>query len=72
MPVLTIRSVPDDLYAKLKASAESSRRSLNSEAIVTLEAMLLPVQLNPSDRLIRARELRRGERKVRQRDDIWK
>ncbi len=40
MPVLTIRSVPDDLYAKLKASAAESRRSVNSEVIECLRVAL--------------------------------
>lgn len=61
MPVaMTLKNIPDEVYQKLRVSAQTNRRSLNSEAIVALEAMLLPVQLNPSDRLIRARELRRA------------
>ena len=37
MPILQIRNLPQELYDKLKASADASRRSLNQEAIVLLE-----------------------------------
>ena len=53
MPVaMTIKNIPDNVYQKLKVSAQTNRRSLNSEAIVVLEAMLLPVQISLIDRLI--------------------
>lgn len=56
MPVtLTLKNVPDAVYEKLKASAELHRRSMNSEAIVCLEAVLVPTKVAPSERLARAR-----------------
>jgi plasmid stability protein len=55
---LTLKNIPDTVYERLKASAESHRRSLNSEAIVCLEAVLLPTKMAPGERLARARELR--------------
>jgi antitoxin FitA len=55
---LTLKNIPDAVYERLKAAAEMHRRSLNSEAIVCLEAVLLPTTLAPSERLARARELR--------------
>ena len=59
MPVtLTLKNIPDGVYARLKASAEMHRRSMNSEAIVCLEAVLVPTKVAPSERLARARELR--------------
>lgn len=59
MPVsLTLKNVPDAVYERLKAAAELNRRSLNSEAIVCLESVLLPSRVAPSERLARARELR--------------
>jgi antitoxin FitA len=61
MPVsLTLKNIPDAVYERLKAAAELHRRSLNSEAIVCLESVLLPNRVTPSDRLARARELRAG------------
>jgi plasmid stability protein len=55
---LILQNIPAALYERLKAAAEAHRRSLNSEAIVCLESVLLPTKLAPSDRLDRARELR--------------
>jgi antitoxin FitA len=40
MAVLTIRNVPEDLYAKLKSSAAERRRSINSEVIECLRVAL--------------------------------
>jgi len=55
---LTLKNIPDDVYGRLKLSAATHRRSLNSEAIVCLETVLLPTRMPPSERLARARELR--------------
>lgn len=55
---LTLKSIPDEVYERLKASAEAHRRSLNSEAIVCLESVLLPEKISPAERLARARALR--------------
>lgn len=55
---ITLKNIPDDVYIRLKAAAESHRRSINSEAIVCLEAVLMPVRAQPSERLARARALR--------------
>jgi len=55
---LTLKNIPDEVYARLKAAAEAHRRSLNSEAIVCLEAVLLPERLSTAERLDRARALR--------------
>jgi plasmid stability protein len=55
---LTLKNIPDDIYERLKASAEANRRSLNSEAIVCLEAVLFPGRVDPATRIARARALR--------------
>lgn len=57
---LTLKNIPDDLYDRLKASAEAHRRSLNSEALVCLEAVLLPQRVSAEDRVARARTLRQA------------
>ena len=46
------------MYDRLRLSAATHRRSLNSEAIVCLETVLLPIKLAVAERLARARELR--------------
>ncbi|WP_291993972.1 Arc family DNA-binding protein [Candidatus Accumulibacter sp. ACC003] len=55
---LTLKNIPDTVYERLKHSAETHRRSLNSEAIVCLEAVLLPARQTPDERLAQARALR--------------
>ena len=55
---LTLKNIPDAVYERLRASAELHRRSMNSEAIVCLESVLLSTRMAPGERLARARELR--------------
>ncbi|MDO9238278.1 MAG: Arc family DNA-binding protein [Aquabacterium sp.] len=57
---LTLKNIPNELYGRLKAAAEAHRRSLNSEALVCLELVLLPQRMPMEDRLARARELRQA------------
>lgn len=67
---LTLKNIPDEVYERLRAAADEHRRSLNSEAIVCLEAALIPGRVAVSERLARARALRRSlpSRTVRLRD----
>lgn len=55
---LTLKNIPDDVYERLKVAAGLHRRSLNSEAIVCLETVLVPARVMPAERIARARELR--------------
>ena len=55
---LTLKGIPDDLYVRLKETAQVHRRSLNNEAISVLETVLLPRKATSSDRIVRARALR--------------
>ena len=47
MPTVTLKNIPDDLHARLKASAEHNRRSLNSEILVRLEQDIKRPVLDP-------------------------
>ncbi|MCX6360185.1 MAG: Arc family DNA-binding protein [Armatimonadetes bacterium] len=70
---LTLKNIPNDVYDKLKAAAVRHRRSLNSEAIVCLEAALIPASIGAAERLDRARRLRAqidGEFLAREIDDF--
>lgn len=58
MTNLTLKNIPNDVYERLKASAELHRRSINSEAIVCLETVLTPTKVTPAERIARARALR--------------
>jgi plasmid stability protein len=55
---LTLKNIPDEVYLRLKTSAEIHRRSLNCEAIVCLKSVLLPSKMAVSERLAKARMLR--------------
>ena len=55
---LTLKSIPDALYGRLKEAADAPRRSLNSEVIVCLESILLPQKISVDERLARARQIR--------------
>ena len=59
---LTLKNIPDEVYERLKLAAGMHRRSLNSEAIVCLEAVLAPARIAPGERVTRARALRAGLR----------
>ncbi len=59
MPVtLTLKNIPDDVYARLKTASKAHRRSLNSEAIVCFETYLISPKMISTERIRRARELR--------------
>ena len=55
---LTLKNIPDEVYCWLKAAAASHRRSLNSEAIVCLESVLLPGRATAEAVITRARAIR--------------
>lgn len=57
---LTLKNIPDEVYKRLKASADAHRRSMNSEAIVCLEKVLLPAKLSADERIARIREIRKS------------
>jgi plasmid stability protein len=57
---LTLKNLPDDLYGRLKRSAQQHRRSLNNEAIVCLEVALPAQELTAAERLEQIRALRRS------------
>jgi predicted HicB family RNase H-like nuclease len=44
---LTIKSVPESIHRKLVRRAERSRRSLNQEIIIVLEAAVTPKRVSP-------------------------
>lgn len=64
MPALTIKNIPDTLYAHLKIAANQHRRSINSEVLFCLEQSLLSVKPNPAERLKRIEQLRNSIKPV--------
>jgi plasmid stability protein len=55
---ITLKSIPDDIYQRLKLSAEANRRSLNSEVIACLETLLLPKKAIAAQHLSAIRAIR--------------
>ena len=55
---IALKNIPDNIYRRLKPSAEANRRSLNSETIVCLGTVLSPARLSVSTRLARAQASR--------------
>ena len=58
MATLTIKSIPDPLYRRLKKRAAAHRRSLNSEVIVCLEQAMAGSVPDASATLAKADALR--------------
>lgn len=59
MATLTIKNLPDSLYAQLKARASQNRRSINSEAILAVErALIVPTTTETEKLLAKLRDSR--------------
>jgi len=58
MATVTLKSIPDDLYERIKQSATENRRSINSEIIVRLERSLKSKRVDPEAFLARVDMLR--------------
>jgi len=59
MPTMTIKNVPDDLYERLKGSAQEHGRSINSEVIFCLKRALQGGRIDPEAFLSRVEALQR-------------
>ena len=55
---LTLKNIPDSIYARLREAADAHHRSMNSEVIACLEKALMPVRIGSAERVARARQLR--------------
>ena len=58
MATITVKNIPDDVYNRLKSSAEINRRSINSEIIVCIENAVLSRPIKINEVLNEARKLR--------------
>ena len=58
MATITLKNIPTELYSKLKVSAKVNRRSINSEAIICLEKVLLSRRRSVEEVIEDARRLR--------------
>jgi plasmid stability protein len=65
MATLYVRDVPDDLYERLRSTAESERRSIGATTVEILRRELpQPSELSTSELLSRARAVRDRSRPV--------
>lgn len=55
---LTLKSIPEPIYRRVKLAAARNHRSMNSEIIACLEQALAPHPLDPATSLEAARRLR--------------
>jgi plasmid stability protein len=58
MATVTVKNIPDELYARLKSVAEINRRSINSEIIVCIENAVVSHRIDLEKTLENARQLR--------------
>lgn len=70
MATITIKNIPDDLYADLKRVAATNRRSINSEIIVSIEQAVRSRRVEPDELLAKIRVLREGTAVYTLTDDI--
>lgn len=47
MTTITVKNIPDDIYEKLKAKANTNRRSINSEIINCIEKNVTSTRIDP-------------------------
>ena len=69
MPTITVKNIPADLYERLKQSAETHRRSINSEVIVCIERAIGHRKVDLEATVARARRLREKTTAYRITDD---
>jgi len=67
MATITVKNIPDEVYRRLKAAAESNRRSINGEIISRIEQSLASRRVATDQILARGRRLQEsyGERALR-------
>jgi len=58
MPAITLKNIPDSLYAQLKTAAGTHHRSLNSEILYCVERTLGTHKINAFEHIERAQKLR--------------
>jgi antitoxin FitA len=58
MPAITLKNIPDSLYAQLKVAANLHHRSLNREIIYCVERTLGTHKINVSEHIEIAKKLR--------------
>lgn len=63
MTSITVKNIPDELYDRLRMSAQTNRRSLNSEILACIEMAVRSQPVDPETFLKEARLLRERSQK---------
>lgn len=58
MPAITLKNIPDAIYAQLKVAASAHHRSLNSEILYCVERTLGTHKIDVSEHIEMAKKLR--------------
>lgn len=58
MATVTIKNMPDELYAQIKRRAKANRRSINSEILISLDQTLRSHQDDVEEIIAQARVVR--------------
>jgi len=67
---ITIRDIPEEVYAKIKKQAELHHRSINSEVIIYLKKMVQSTRRDPDQVISRARKLKKKAKGTLSMDEI--
>jgi len=59
MTTVTVKNIPDEVYARLKSAAATNRRSINSEIIMCIERAVVSRPIDPVKIIEDARQLRK-------------
>ncbi len=70
MPSITVKNIPDQVYATIKQTAMLNHRSINSEIICLIEKATMSNRFNPEHYLFKAGRSRRKTRKFLLTSDI--
>ena len=60
MATITVKNIPDELFARLKAAAAGNRRSINNEIINRIEKSFSPQRMTAETLLARIRRFHEG------------
>ncbi|MEX0646974.1 MAG: Arc family DNA-binding protein [Balneolaceae bacterium] len=67
---ITIRDIPDDVYAKIKKLADLHHRSINSQVIVYLKKLVQSNRRDPDQVITRAKKLKQKAKGTLSMDEI--
>lgn len=67
---ITIRDIPDDVYAKIKEQARLHHRSINSEVIVCLQKLVQSNRRDSDQIITRAKMLKKKSKGTLSMDEI--